>query len=523
MRLLSILLLALVACSAHEDRPSGPPTSSPNENDAGSSDPTIAQTEKGPLRGAIEDGARIFRGVAYAKAPVGPRRWHAPEEVDAWGPEARDALSPSEPCVQIAASSTTPVGSEDCLTLNVWAPLSAKSAPVLVWIHGGDNVEGSARDYDGKAIALQSGAVVVTINYRLGAFGFLAHPALSTGSSTGNYGLLDQIAALEWVQKNIRAFGGDPTRVAAAGQSAGASDICALLVSPRAKGLFSRAILQSLYCYVVDPTVVASTARSAEKALGCTGTADVAACLRAASAEQVAGLAGASLANSDAATDYYVTVDGAIVPEDPEAALRAGRFAHMPIILGTTSEEYLNLLPLYGPIPTTEEELAAASRRIFGDAVAQKAGAFYPLASYGDSPGLTLAAMLSDVAMNCPTRRAARAFASNQPDPVYRYVYAHAFADPAVRQNGAAHGFDAMTLFRNFSLLKPTPADFAMAETLTSLWTSYAADGVPSAIQGVTWPRYETSTEPFLILDGDLATSAKFRDTECNFWDAEEM
>ena len=219
-------------------------------------DHPVVYAPAGAVRGIAKDGLRVFRGIPYAAPPVGPARWRPPAPMAPWS-GVRDALDFGPACTQPGYrpgsiyKTDFNLQSEDCLTLNIWAPEDARGAPVFVWIHGGSLVRGASSEamYDGAKLA-ELGLVVVSINYRLGIFGYLAHPQLSAESPdgiSGNYGLLDQIAALRWVRRNIAAFGGDPANVTLAGQSAGALSVLYLMASPLARGLFARAIAQSAY------------------------------------------------------------------------------------------------------------------------------------------------------------------------------------------------------------------------------------------------------------------------------------
>lgn len=244
--------------------------------------PLEVTIEQGTIRGMFDGDARVFLGIPYA-AP--PKRWipadppncfHALFQANAFGEE----------CTQIDRSGNV-AGSEDCLTLNVWAPKTPGPHAVMVWIHGGDNIIGSAQDYfsdvpvyDGKALAEREDVIVVTIQYRLGAFGFLQHASFADARGIiGNFGTLDQITALGWVKRNIAAFGGDPAKVTIFGQSAGGDAVCALLASPMSAGLFSGAILHSGACHINSPDVTQASAKAVMSKLGCT-QGDVAACMR---------------------------------------------------------------------------------------------------------------------------------------------------------------------------------------------------------------------------------------------------
>src|SRR5436190_1055558 len=209
-----------------------------------------AKVESGVVVGKDEAGVSVFRGIPYAKPPVGALRWTPPQRPAAWTGE-RPALAPGAPCMQPqrqAAPAGPGTPSEDCLYVNVWAPAGAKKAPVMVWIHGGSNISGSGANYDGSKFA-RDGVVLVTINYRMGAFGFFSHPALTKAAKAdeplSNFAFMDQIAALQWVRRNAAAFGGDPANVTVFGESAGAMDIVALLGIPATKGLYDKAIVES--------------------------------------------------------------------------------------------------------------------------------------------------------------------------------------------------------------------------------------------------------------------------------------
>ena len=267
-------------------------------------DPLVVATAHGSVRGAAgPNGGRVFQGIPFAASPTGELRWRPPQPTAPWS-GVRDATAPASPCPQLPLtllpdggpvlpgdSNRTGSTSEDCLYLNVWTPArtGGRSRPVLVWLHGGGNTYGAGSDYNGAALAAR-GVVVVTVNYRLGALGFLAHPALSDESAehaSGDYGLMDQQAALRWVRRNIGAFGGDRNRVTLGGQSAGSVDTCLHITSPTAKGLFHRAVQQSGSC-VADDALTPLTLAAAEKkgqsfaaSVGCADPSRVPACLRA--------------------------------------------------------------------------------------------------------------------------------------------------------------------------------------------------------------------------------------------------
>jgi len=308
----------------------------------------VVQAPAGAVRGETVEGVNIYRGIPYAAPPVGWRRWRPPAEAPRWR-ETRDATQFGAACHQpvargtsIYAAAEAPVMSEDCLFLNVWAPEGARDAPVFVWIHGGALTTGASNEamYDGAKMAASQGMIVVSINYRLGVLGYLAHPELSGESRqnvSGNYGLLDQIAALKWIEANIAAFGGDPDKVTIAGESAGALSVMYLMAAPEAHGLFDRAIAQSAYMISTpelrsrrhgDPPAEA-VGVWLQAQLGLTNLAD----LRAMDAQD--------LTTRSLATGYmpWGTIDGHVLPEQLVQVFDRGEQAKAPLLVGFNQGE----------------------------------------------------------------------------------------------------------------------------------------------------------------------------------------
>ena len=310
----------------------------------------------GLVRGALSDthpGIMAFEGIPFVAAPVGDRRWRPPAPVEPWD-GVREATAPGAICPQqgLPGGAGGAAQSEDCLLLNVWAPLEvAAPLPVMVWIHGGGYRLGSGSGSDGAPLAAQD-VVLVTINYRLNVFGFLAHPALSAESehgASGNYGLLDMVAALEWVRDNAAAFGGDPNRVTIFGESAGGGAVAALMLAPQAEGLFHRAIAQSTYVHGWDRPLDAA-ARGWEpaealgervaEALGAPGAgAEALAAMRTADTQAVLEAAGAGALFLWSGTVWAPNVDGWAIPDDPVTMYAAARQHRVPLIAGITANE----------------------------------------------------------------------------------------------------------------------------------------------------------------------------------------
>ena len=416
----------------------------------------VVQTTSGPLRGARDGETWAFKRVPFAAPPVGERRFQPPAAPDCPG-EALDATRLGPVCPQLDGDAF--VGDEDCLHLNVWAPAAAGAArPVMVWIHGGGNSVGSAVYplYDGRRLAEAGDVVVVTVNYRLAQLGFLGHASFGAEGAMGqgNFGLLDQIAALGWVRDNIAAVGGDPSNVTIFGESAGARDVCALVAAPGAAGTFHRAVMQSGACKFLPTRQAAEQqAASVASAVGCAGAADVPACLRALSAEAlIRALPGdpSSLSSSP----YNPMIDGAVLPEQPEAAIRAGRHHRVPFAVGRQRRRDRQT-----PRPRSRprRQYQTLVRAQLPPLLAEQALAQYPASAY-PTPRAAYVRLTSDLRFVCPSREIAKAVDAAQAEPVYRYFFQHR-ASPL----GAVHGLDIPYVFGTFSAVlangQALPAD----------------------------------------------------------------
>lgn len=447
-------------------------------------------TDLGQVSGATADRIEIFKGIPYAAPPVGKLRWRAPQPAAKWkGVRASDKFGPA--CMQPIAAPGAPGPkreemSEDCLYLNVYRPAGApaqagKPLPVMVWIHGGGLTGGAAHNplYDGTHFA-QGGVVLVSINYRLGYFGFFAHPALSKANADdgllGNYGLLDQIAALQWVKRNIAAFGGDPNNVTIFGESAGGLSVDGLMVSPLARGLFHKAISQSGYgrgqfVRLTEPS--SNSPRSGEqegldaaRAAGAAGT-DLAA-IRAIPAEKVLE------AGKDLRTVYFI-LDGKTFTEDMWTTFRAGREAPVPLLIGSNSQE--------GP----EADYDRPQFR----ALVSKAAETDLIKAYGGE-GLYRLEVGSDVTFTQQARALARLHQKNG-FPTYLYVFSAVSMADALKGQGARHATELRPLFVTIQPGTPLASDPAPREvglTMNAMWRTFAATGSPSVPQA-PWPNYD--------------------------------
>ena len=492
----SSILIVLVCCRAQAETP------------------PVVSTESGLVHGSATATVVSFKNIPYAAAPVGELRWRPPRRASSWEGE-RDATIWGPRCAQVDTSGIVS-GAEDCLYLNVWTPADTGpgARPVMVWIHGGSLVRGTAMSIstDGERLADRTGAVVVSINYRLGPFGYLPHPLLAQESGTsGNYGLLDQIAALEWVQRNIAAFGGDPHRVEIFGQSAGGFSVCALIASPLSANLFSSAVMMSGGCTARTWTDAVAAGRQFVAAAGCPNAGDTLSCLRHLNMESV-------LQALPPTTGYSVVVDGYALTGVPEQVIARGQHRPVPMIVGNTSEEeggsgagirtaadYQNAILAVFPYPTALP------------VVLQQ----YPLWEYA-TPQDAYVAFASDLRYVCPARTAARAFLAGQNDAVYRYVFSHVLdnAAPDVRALGARHSADIPYIFDKLDSngYQPSEDERRLADAFARYFSALAASGAIVDPGAPLWPRYDDN-DTFQWLDANIRPGTNYRKRQCDFWD----
>ncbi|PSO09700.1 MULTISPECIES: carboxylesterase/lipase family protein [unclassified Sphingobium] len=433
----------------------------------------VAAVREGRLLGASSEGIDSFKGIPFAAPPVGDLRWRAPQPAQRWQ-GTRDATRYGDACVQpvFDPAARFPM-SEDCLTLNVWTPAGAKTGkrlPVMLWIHGGGSFAGSGRDplFDGAALA-REGVIVVTINYRLGALGYFAHPALTASNGDqgllANYGLMDQRAAMRWVQRNIAAFGGDPAQVTIFGESAGGCYVNMWMTSPLAKGLFARAISHSCPEYIESRSMAEGNQRGRKLAhgLGIDGAgAEALARLRARPASDFVTPA--------AIKGTYPFIDGRIVAEDPFRALEAGRVASLPWMIGSNSFD-ASYLPYFGV--DISKPLAA-----YSEADRARILATYDASAQGEQRRAMH--FLSDVVMGAGDRAfAAQAAAKGAPTWLYSFRYESTAAKPG--SLGVAHGEELAYVFGNPGRdgVMQSAADRAVSARMRVLWSDFAKARLP--------------------------------------------
>lgn len=514
IELILIILLsatALSACGAPAATPV-PPTSAPATTPA--STPTTApanapvapvvNTQSGPVQGVAANNTLTFKGIPYAAPPVGELRWRLPQPAIPWTDvRPADQFGPvcpqSSPNADVAASVPQ---SEDCLTLNVWTPDANPNAkhPVMVWIHGGGLIgAGSAPTYNGQFLAAR-GAVVVTLNYRLGFLGVFAHPALEAETPNGpvNFGWYDQMAALQWVQQNISAFGGDPGNVTIFGESYGGECVVALFASPLARGLFQRGIVES------SPVALGKTRAQANTeganfatSVGLPGAQATAAQLRAIPVERFPKVVGVM--------PEYVVGDP-YLPQSIFTTFQQGTEAPVPLIIGSNSAESTALTGLNFPaatVPKKVEALGIPVRELYPEAASDQ-----ELGSY----------VLTDALYTAPARLIAELHA--QRAPTWQYYFSYVPVKQRSVLSGMPHGFEIMFVFGTYELLVPkgmfTPADVDMSRRVIDYWYTFAHTGKPEPADEPAWPATDGRNNQTMVFGETIAAQPDFKTEQLN-------
>jgi para-nitrobenzyl esterase len=508
-------------------------------------------TFDGSVQGVDAGASCVFLGIPFAAPPVGTLRWKPPQPAAPWAPAILNATVASPPCPLVnPPGSTGTVGSENCLKLNIWTPkpAPAKPVPVIVWIHTGAFQAASANlaDSNPRNLVERTGAIVVAAHYRLGPFGFMGHASLTAEDpayrSSGNYGFLDQRAALAWVRDHIQAFGGDPRRVTIAGQSAGGHSVSFHLVSPGSAGYFHRAIVQSGYASWRVPTLAdaESLGRDFAARVGCTDPAHVLDCMRAKSQRDVL------LAFGNGQQEFVErgrvawgpVVDGFDIPDQPRILYEHGRFNHVPVILGATRDEGWIYADRSFPAGLTAPQYEAAVEHEFGAADAPAILAMYPAADFA-TPKHALSQLTGDVEAACEARRVARLISRTR-TPVYLYSFERE-AD-AVVPDQVIHGLDRNFVFgNNFgppSNYVLNADDLSLFGSIADFFTRFAASGDPNGRgrgddegedddddASVRWPRFKHSSgrgrgaQKHMVLEVPLRVDKRLREKPCDFWE----
>jgi carboxylesterase type B len=495
---------------------------------ARTADPLVVQTDKGQVHGVSRDGVDSFLGIPYAAPPVGGLRWQPPQPHSTW-PGVLSATHYGARCAALASTNGALTNAEDCLFVNVQRPTgvtTGRNIPVYVFIHGGGLVNGSSNQASGDKIARLTNAIVVTMNYRLGVFGFLGLNNLSK-TGQGDYGLLDQQAALGWVQRNIAAFGGDPGTVTLGGESAGAFSVCAHLTAASSKGLFSRAMMQSGSC--PSRTVAQTHADSATfaAAAGCLAPATAVACLR--------NKPAATLLDASAGFSPTLTSGTAVLPQPPAVALAKGDFARVPVVTGSNRDEGRTFVQ--GDIGWTESQYVGFVRAVFG-ANADAVLAHYPWPADADqfTPAYLAGAIFTDSGLaagigGCSQLRLDQTLAKFVPTYAYEF---DARQGPGLVPIpgyvwGAGHAAELAYLFPSFNNGTPIAPTFNAGErqlsrNMINYWGSFVFRGDPNFQGQASWPQFDPTHQIMSLRvagQSQAISTAAFRaEHQCDLWDS---
>jgi para-nitrobenzyl esterase len=493
-----------------------------------------AAVGRATYQGTRARGVAVFKGIPYAKPPVGSLRWKPPVAIEPTGnhratefgarciqSDRLDAWTRSIARVFGTEDRVVPsrlATSEDCLTLNIWTANPAGRAPVMVWIHGGSNLNGSGAEplYDGSELA-RRGVVVVTINYRLGMLGFMAHPALvaeSPNHSAGNYGLLDQLEALRWVRNHIGSFGGDPGQVTVFGESAGSIDLMHLMASPLAKGLFERAIAESgaPMGRMGNLTVAGGFGRMFARALGVDSSGDVLAALR---AKPAAAVLAAQNDFPPLVLAAGPVVDGWVLPDMTARIFQRGEQADVPMIIGSNDFEMTTLRSYLPTFPRT----VAGYRQWVGQTLGGAAEAVLAYYTPADDQTVeeTALHLTTDLFMTCPVRIAARAM-SRSGRKTYRYLFTRVL--PGGESLGAYHAAELGYVFGvTLPWLPREPVDDRLSRTMMGYWTRFAKTGDPNGGGDPAWPSFDGAEDPFLELGSAVVAHRNLKQGPCDAMD----
>ena len=494
---------------------------------AASASGPVAGTANGPVRGVADGAVHEFLGIPYAAPPVGALRWQPPQPAASWS-GVRDATQFAPHCPQPAGPFGQASTAENCLFLNVFTPSHRHAGshfPVMVWIHGGALVSGESNDYDPTQL-VADGATVVTVNYRLGALGFLAHPALAdTKGQSGDYGLMDQQAALRWVQRNIASFGGDPRDVTIFGESAGGLSTLAQVASPQARGLFERAIVESGSYNLTQAPLSSAEAAGETFAVKAGCTSQTAACLRSLPVSTI-------LADQDA-SGYTPNINNEVLPETLGTAFATGNFNRVPIVNGTNRDEwrlFVALSELAGnPVTASNYQSMISSTLGVPAAVAAVIAAKYPLTAF-PSPSVALGAVGTDAIFACPALTIDQSVSRFVPTFAYEFNDENApelFLPPVSFPYGAAHASEIQYLMDLPTAAFPSGLSAQqqrLAATMKGYWTSFAKRGFPSSLGTPFWPLFNNLTQRMQSLTPPAPqTEADFANTHnCAFWTALE-
>jgi para-nitrobenzyl esterase len=497
----------------------------------------IATTEFGDVQGSLNGNVYEFLGIPYATQPVGDLRWKAPINPGPWdGVLNTTEFAPVCPQKQFdqGGGEGVIVGDESCLFLNIWTPeLNTGNLPVMVFIHGGGNqqggtgeINGGALMYEGKNLAERGNNVVVTIQYRLGPLGFLVHPGLENENAnglSGNYAVLDQILALQWIQNNIASFGGDPNRVMIFGESAGGVNVGNLMNSPLAAGLFHRACIQSASPVIdlyangesrgIDYVNQFSNATSVDEQI---------LYMRSLPSDSLVKYEEPPLSGGAVGMNWTAVMDNITFTNYAYQNFTNGTFNQVPLMIGSNSEE----MSLSVPQTVTPLMVNVLINLYVPTDLQDEALLLYPPGNTNEGARISYIGILSDAQFTSTTRRTAQCVSANQDQPVYRYFFTHKHSIATLEALGSYHGMELFYVFNTWenATLGSGPffsdADDSVQTNMLQYWSNFAATGNPNGADLAVWPEYNANTDCYLEIKATPdGTQCGLRTAECDLWD----
>jgi para-nitrobenzyl esterase len=494
-------------------------------------------TQFGQIQGSMNGSVYQFLGIPFAKPPTGTLRWKAPQDPNTWnGVLTTTNFPPVCPQKNFEQGSTayTLEGNEDCLYLNIWTPqVGSGNRPVMVFIHGGGNQQGSSSEvgggtqmFFGKNMAERGNAVVVTIQYRLGPLGFLVHPGLepeNTANVSGNYAVLDQILALQWIHNNIANFGGDPSKVMIFGESAGGVNVGNLLTSPLAAGLFQRACIESAIPEIntyadsknkgiayVDNFTTAGT--SVQKI----------AFMRTLSSDSLLHFESSPVAGGIVQMNWQPVVDGIVFKGTPTDIFQSSNFNKVPLIIGSNSEE----MSLSAPQTVLPVMVTTLINNSVPTAYQAQAHLLYPSGSNPTEARISYVNALTDAQFTATTRRTAQCVSQNQTAPVWRYFFTHKHTIAQLEALGSYHGMELFYVFNNWENatlgtgILFHPQDDSVQQVMLDYWVNFANSGNPNGLGLVNWPQYQSSSDCYLEIKATpKGNQTALRKAQSDLWD----
>ncbi|MDN3677563.1 carboxylesterase family protein [Flavobacterium paronense] len=495
-------------------------------------------TQFGTIQGSLNGTVYQFLGIPFAKPPINDLRWKAPQNPVNWtGILTTNAFSPVCPQKNFdtGGSSSTIEGNEDCLYLNIWTPnLTNTTKPVMVFIHGGGNQQGSTSEVNGgtqmffgKNLADRGNAVIVTIQYRLGPLGFLVHPGLETenvNNVSGNYAVMDQILALRWIQNNIANFGGDVNKIMIFGESAGGINVGNLLTSPLAANLFQRACIESAAPVINNYSTGRNLGIDYVNTYTTTGTdTDKIAYMRSLTSDQLVANETAPLSGGAVGLNWLPVVDNVVFNSVPSAQFQSGNFNKVPLIIGSNSEE----MSISAPETVTPLMVTLLKNSIVPTALLPQANSLYPSGADNTTAKQSYIGILTDSQFTASTRRTAQCVSSNQTEPVWRYFFTHKHTVSILQPLGSYHGMELFYVFNNWenATLGSGPLfhneDEQVQDAMLSYWVNFANTGNPNGTGLATWPQYNAATDCYVEIKATPdGTQCGLRTAKTDLWDA---